>query len=89
MEKIEDIALSSFVCKEDNDVLLVRTDKLFLEAAEDHEKSEHGTLLGIIHVTFFRCIDDEPQDFGGIQVQELFVVFKNFVNKLYCQRMIV
>jgi hypothetical protein len=63
MEKVENIALSSFVGKENNDVLLVSTHQLFFEATEDHKKAEHGALLGIVHITLFRGINNETQDF--------------------------
>jgi hypothetical protein len=53
MEKIKNIALSSFVGKKNNNVLLVSTHKLIFEATKDHEEAEHGTLLGIVHIAFF------------------------------------
>jgi hypothetical protein len=53
MEKVENVALRSFVGKKNNDVLLICTHKLFFEATENHEEAKHGTLLRIFHLTFF------------------------------------
>ena len=63
MEKIKNIALRSFVCKENHYILLVCAHQLLLKAAKYHQKAVHRAFLGVIHVALFRCINDESENF--------------------------
>ena len=66
MEKIENITLCSFVCKENHYILLICAYQLLFKAAKYHQKAVHRAFLGVIHVALFRCINDKSENFRSI-----------------------